>query len=514
MRAIHTRRKRSVWRAGALSLLWGAVYLCALPPLGADETPAPASDTPEAASAEWTFEGTEEADGYLASEEEDIDAATDDRLPLAGIDRVHAYVIRLKGEVESALRHVIARGLREAEENSCHIVVIDMDTYGGQLFAAISIAEALSDSGLITATLVNKKAISAGALISLGTRFIGMAPGAIIGASTPMAADGGEMSEAVEEKINSVVRAEFRALAERNGHPPDIAEAMVDRRKVIPGLIDKDQLLTLTSSDAVDWGLAVGEAEDVPALLTLLGARSSVITTLVETPVEKIARFLSSSTVAALLMTVALICIYFELRTPGIGIAGAVGVLALLLFFFGNYLARLSGWAPLILALVGLVLLLIEIFALPGFGVAGIAGLLCLTGSFVLSLLDVPVTSRFFTADALVEPLMIVAISLAVFTVAAVVLTLLTPALAWRTPLTLHTVATPQDGYVAGASRPVVAPGQRGVALTALRPAGLAVFGDQEVNVVANGRFIDQGAPVQVVAVQAMRVVVEPWEEA
>lgn len=432
--------------------------------------------------------------------------------PLADCTPCRAYVIRLDGEVESALRHVISRGIAEAEAGGYHILVIDMDTYGGLLFAAIEIAEALTDADLPTATFVNKKAISAGALISFGTRYIGMVEGGLIGASTPISAGPEEMPQAVEEKINSVVRAQFRALAERNDHPAEIAEAMVDRRKSIPGLVGDDELLTMTTHQALEWGLAVVQANDLDGFLRGLGAGRVSITRLAITPYERIARFLASSTVAGLLMTVGLLCLFIEARTPGVGVPGAIAAVCFLLFFFGNYIARLSGFAPLILVVLGLVLVALEIFVTPGFGVLGGLGLVSLIAGLLLSLVEVPVTSQYFTLAALKEPTAVVATSLVAFAGLAWLVMVLAPRAASITRLTLATVADSAQGYVSTVPGEGVTVGQTGVTLSPLRPAGMAEIAGRSVDVVSSGAFVPRGERVRVIGIEGRRIVVEPVE--
>lgn len=438
--------------------------------------------------------------------------------PLAHLDRCRVYVISIDGEVESALRHVIRRGLREAEQGAYDLVVLDMDTYGGQLFAAIEIAEALCDSPVLTATFVNSKAISAGALISFGTRYIGMVEDGMIGASTPMSVGGQEMPVSVEEKINSVVRAQFRRMAQRNGHPVEIAEAMVDRHKVVPGLVDETEVLTMTAQEALQWKVAVALAESIEEFVQRLGARQVEITRQQVSIYDRIARFLSQSAVAGVLMTVALLCLYIEARTPGIGLPGAIGLLCLLLFLFGNYLARLSSVMSLLLSLalilLGIVLLAVEVFVTPGFGVTGAMGIFSLLAGCLLSLLEVPVTSEFFSVHALVEPAVVTGSAFTAFIVLAALLMVVSPRVATATGFVLKTVAQPEQGYVATPASANILPGTYGRAVSFLRPTGMAELeGGQRVDVVTDGCFVPAGTRIRVVTVQGFRIVVEPVEE-
>jgi membrane-bound serine protease (ClpP class) len=253
--------------------------------------------------------------------------------------------------------------------------------------AAVVIRDALLRSPRPTVAFVNKRAISAGALISLASERIVMARGATIGAATPVKAGGpGEASEPAGEKSVSYLRKEFRATADARKRPGLIAEAMVDADVEIPDVIGKGKLLTLTTEEALRHKVADFEADSLDELCSKLGLPAAEVRRVQVNWAERVVRFLTHPVVASLLMTFAMLGLLIELRTPGLGLPGAVGVLSLVAFFWGHWLVELAGWEQLLLVTLGLVLLAVEVFVVPGFGAAGVLGLLALVAGLSSSL--------------------------------------------------------------------------------------------------------------------------------
>lgn len=298
------------------------------------------------------------------------------------------YVAPVKGVIDLGLAPFIQRVLDEAQKNQAVAVVLDINTFGGRVDAAVQIRDALLNSSVKTIAFVDKRAISAGALISLAADTIVMAPGGTIGAATPVQTGPSATSTLpTSEKTISYVRKEFRSTAESRKRPPLVAEAMVDPDVVIPDLSEKGKLLTLTTEEALKLKVANFQASSIDALLKELNISNVELRSLSPNWAEEVVRFLTHPVISSLLVSVAMLGIFLELRTPGFGIPGVIGLSSLSLFMWGHWLVQLAGWEELLLALIGIFLFALELFVIPGFGVVGILGLLALLGALVMSTL-------------------------------------------------------------------------------------------------------------------------------
>ncbi len=429
------------------------------------------------------------------------------------------YVIPVEGEIEKGLVWVIRRGIREAEEVSARAIVLAMNTNGGAANATEEIMELLVRTEIPTYTFVDVKAFSAGAYIAVATDYIYMAPGSMIGAATPIASSplGGaaELSEAHAEKITSAFRAMIAATAEEKGHPVEVVEAMVDRDVEIPGLIEKGKLLTLTNTRAVEAGLARKTVSDLDELLSEAGLPSAPREEIRITPSESLARFITGSMVTVLLLLGGIAGIYFEIRSPGFGLPGILGISLLAIFFFGHNVAGLAGYEVIVLFGIGLVLLAVEIFLTPGFGLLGAAGIVGIVLSFILAMGRGPL----FDPETIVHPNYFRAITLFGIVLAGlVVLALATYRAVFNrsSPLYGRFVLTAEENRVRGFESAEGGlgglAGARGRALTKLRPAGKARIANRPVDVVSLGEFIDRGEEIEVIAVDGNRVVVRRVE--
>lgn len=437
------------------------------------------------------------------------------------------YVVPVKGMIESALLYVIRRGLAEAEASDAKAIVLVMDTPGGTLKAAGDIVHLLQRSKIPTYTFVEKDAFSAGAIIALSTDHIYMAPGSVIGDAMPimMSPMGGaqEMPEAIEEKTVSAVAAMIRAAAQENGHDPQLAEAMV--RREIEYKIGEDvispagQLLTLTNleaerevgpPDARRRLLSRGTVADLPALLKAIGLEGAVVRELQVTSAERIARFIAA--LAPFLLMAGLLGLYIEFKTPGFGLPGILGLLALALFFWGHHIAGLAGLEELLIFLVGVTLIAIEIFVLPGFGIPGILGIALVVWSLLTAMTQrLPGSGWVPDLPELRLPLFNLSLGIIMAAVGAMLLARFLPKSSAFSWLILQRATSRAAGYAAAAPTSDLV-GARGVALTALRPAGTAGIGDRRLDVVTRGAFVDAGRAVRVVEAHGSRVVVEPVE--
>jgi membrane-bound serine protease (ClpP class) len=409
------------------------------------------------------------------------------------------YRIPFTGVVEMGLAPFIERSLREAREAGAVAAVLDIDTPGWRVDAAERIADAISDAGLPVYAFVNRRAISAGALISLATNQIYMRPGSVLGAATPVTGEG----QTAPEKMVSVMRSEFRALAEARGLDPRIAEAMVDPDIAVDGVVPEGKLLTLSTEDAVRVGYAV-EVADWDALLATIGAPAA---TVVDTQVnwaERVVRFLTNPLVAPFLLSLGFLGLLIEIKTPAFGLAGFAGMTSLGLFFGSHLIIGLAGWEVVILLAAGLILVIAEMLFIPGFGIAGILGGLAILASIFLSLIgSIPTQQDIMTA------LTVILASLTLTGVMAWQLIRRLPEDKRARRILLQTSTSREEGYISGTVHEELV-GTDGVALTDLRPAGTGQFGDEYVDVVSEGNWVMAGTPIRVVSSEGYRHVVRP----
>jgi membrane-bound serine protease (ClpP class) len=406
--------------------------------------------------------------------------------------------------IDLGLAPFVQRVLDEATQEGAGAVILEINTFGGRVDAAVLIRDALLNARVPTVAFVNKRAISAGALISLAAEKIVMANGGTIGAATPVQmGQPGAPVQPVEEKTVSYVRKEFRATAEARKRPPLIAEAMVDADVEIPGLIQKGKLLTLTTEEALKHKVADFRAETLESVLQQLGLAGAQARRVSPNWAEGLVRFLTNPIVSSLLMTVGMLGIFLEIRTPGFGVPGALGIASLALFFWGHWLVQLAGWEEMLLVASGFVLLVLEIFVIPGFGLAGVLGIGALLAGLSLSLIGGGATWE-FAAIAMGRVMISVLLALA----ASLLLLRFLPRLPFGRQLILETGLAAGEGYASAPESDNRWLGKNGTAFSPLRPAGIAVIDGERVDVVSDGEFIDVGMSIVVTRVDGNRIVV------
>jgi membrane-bound serine protease (ClpP class) len=420
----------------------------------------------------------------------------------AQADRPVVYVVPVTGIIDLGLAPFLSRTIREAQDAGAAAVVLDINTFGGRVDAAVAMRDALLGSPVKTIAFVNQRAISAGALITLACEQVVMATGGTVGAATPVLS-GGTETVAADEKTVSYVRSEFRATAEARNRNPQIAEAMVDPDVVIPGLIEAEKLLTLTTSQAIEHGIADYTADSLEAALEAVGLAGADVFRAEQTWAESVVRFITNPVVSSLLMTLGLLGLLVEIRTPGFGVPGGIGVLSIALFFWGHWIVQLAGWEELLLVFVGVLLLLVEVFLLPGFTLAGVAGIVMLVAGLGLTLVGSGAT-----AAAVISALGRVAISVLVALAGGLVAMRFLPKLPFGRRLILSTDMEAEEGFVSSPETDRQWLGKTGRAVSPLRPAGIAEIDGNRVDVVSDGVFIDAGAPVRVTRVDGNRIVV------
>ena len=418
--------------------------------------------------------------------------------------RAIVYIVPIDGTVDLGQAPMVARVLAEAEQAGAAAVILDINTFGGRVDGAVLIRDALLLAKVPTVAFVNKRAISAGALIALATEKIAIADGATIGAATPVTIGGpGGAAMPVAEKTVSYMRKEFAATAEARKRPTLLAEAMVDADVEIKDVIDKGKLLTLTTEEAMQHKLADFRANSLDAVLKHLGLADAELRKVQPNWAEALVRFLTDPVVSSILMTIGIIGVITEIRTPGFGVPGAIGLTSLGLFYWAHALVQLAGFEEMLLLGAGLVLLVVEVFVIPGFGLVGGLGLVALLAGLALSLVGAGATW-----GVVVDAVWQVVISMVVAIVALVFLLRFITKLRLGRSLVLDDEMPADKGYASAPEADKGWLGRRGVAASTLRPAGLADLGDQRVDVVSDGDYIEAGEAVVVTRVDGNRIVV------
>jgi membrane-bound serine protease (ClpP class) len=414
------------------------------------------------------------------------------------------YRVPVTGVVELGMAPYIERSVTEATAAGAVMLVLDMDTPGGRVDAAERISDALSDAGIPVYTLVNRRAFSAGALIALSTDRIFMRPGSVIGAATPVDGTG----EKAPEKIVSAMRSEMRALAEAAGLDPEVAAAMVDEDIEIDGVVDSGKLLTLTTEEAVDIGYAT-EIADLAALLDVLGHSEAPVVTVNANWAERVVRFFSNPVVAPFLLTLGFLGLLTEIKTPAFGMAGAVGLLALSLFFGSHMIVGLAGLEDIIIFGVGLVLIGVEVVLIPGFGIFGLLGGIGMMSGLYMSLLSRLPTSADLSQAGLVLSTTVILIAVSAW---VMMRTLSGSSRLAKSGIFLLDRTDRALGYESAEARDDLV-GDVGRAVTDLRPSGTALFGEERIDVVSESEWITEGTPVRVISAEGYRHIVRSVSE-
>src|SRR6266516_3395226 len=433
-----------------------------------------------------------------------------------------AYVLPIRDDIMPPLVFLVRRGVKEAMEAKADLLVLDMDTNGGRVDVTEEIIEILNNFKGQTATFVNRKAFSAGAFISIATQKIFMAPQSVIGAAAPvMLVPGGppqDMHETMQAKMNSALRALVRTSAEKNGYNIDVVEAMIDKRKElkIDGKVlnEKGQILTLTNTEAErEYGdpprslISSGTVESLDELLKKLGYTKAARVDIQPTGVEQVAMWINI--ISPLLLIIGIAGIYIEFKTPGFGLPGIVGIAAFALYFFGGYIAGLSGLEWIAVFVVGLALLALELFVFPGTTVLGLIGTALMLVALVMAMVDVyPGMPALPTFKMLELPLRDLFIAFLGGAVAVLVLSRWLP----KTSFYGKLVSQAASGVITGARlerQQMSRLGQVGVAISELRPGGKAQFGNEILDVISQGELIDKGQRVKIIGHSGTEAVVE-----
>ncbi len=403
-------------------------------------------------------------------------------------ERDEAYIVSIKGTIDLGLSSYVQRVLEEAVLNKAKAVILEIDTFGGRVDAATQIRDKVMSLNIPSIAYVKNRAWSAGALIALSAEYILMDKSASIGAAEP---------RPVDEKNISALRAEFASTALSRGRSEDIAAAMVDKDIEIKGIIEKDKILTLNAEQAIKLNFVDGNASSIEEVLNFLNLKDTKIVYIYPNWAENISRFVTNPVVSPLLLSIGFLGLIIEFWTLGWGIAGSIGIISLSLFFGGHIIAGLAGFETIILFVIGLLLLLAEIFFIPGFGLAGIGGIAAI------------LTSIFLTFGNIVQATYSILIALGVSIIGLLLLIKYIPSTrTWR-KFVLSTEQKKELGYTVGTKDLKRLTGKEGIAITPLRPSGIVEVNGKKLNALTQGEYVDSNTKIKIISVEGNKIVVE-----
>jgi len=419
---------------------------------------------------------------------------------------IKVYTFDIKEMIAPPVWRTTQKAFQQAGEQQADLVLIHMNTYGGMVDAADSIRTKILNSPIPVFVFIDNNAASAGALISIACDSIYMAPGSNIGAATVVNQSG----EVVPDKFQSYMRSMMRSTAEATGRDPEIAQAMVDPRIYIEGVIDTGRVLTFTTSEAIRNHFCEGQAENIAQVMQLAGIDDYELIEHKLSPLDVLINFLISPVVSGLLIIVIVGGLYFELQTPGVGFPLLASITAALLYFAPLYLEGLATNIEIIIFVIGVALLLIEIFAIPGFGVTGILGILFIITGLTLAMVE-SVEPSVFSVD-------IMQLSRAFFTVIIAVFLAMAGSIYLSKKLfdtngfghlALEKIQDKDKGFTSATKGYADMVGKRGIAHTMLRPSGKINIDDEYYDATATSSFIDAGEAIEVVYYQTGQLFVK-----
>ncbi len=388
-------------------------------------------------------------------------------------------------------------GLERAEEMNADYVILELDTYGGALDDADDIRTRILNYNKPIYAFINKDAASAGALISIACDSIYMAQGSSIGAATVVTQDGA----AAPDKYQSYMRSIMRSTAEAKGRDPRMAEAMVDQDINLDSIATEGKILTLSTVEAIKYGFCEAEVRNIDEIMQRAGVDNYEVETYNLGATEKIISIFLNPFVSGILILIIIGGIYFELQTPGVGFPILASIVAIILYFVPNYLNGLAENWEILMFVVGIILISLEVFVIPGFGVAGVLGLICTVGSLVLVMLNNDLFDFSFVGG---EQIFIsVATVLAGLTGAIIVMFFGGAKIVnsnFFKRVALQEVQNTEEGFTSTVYKQKSMIGKTGKTYTRLRPSGRVEIEGEIYDAFTRGNFIDEGVEVTVVS--------------
>lgn len=431
-------------------------------------------------------------------------------LPLFGISQDSlVYKIDIREEIGPGIVRKVNKAFIEAENLKADVILLHINTYGGLLDAADSIRTRILNSKIPVIAFVDNNAASAGALISIACHEIYMRSGASMGAATVVDAN----AAVLPDKYQSYMRAMMRTTAEKRGRDPRIAEAMVDPRTYIPGVNDSGKVLTFTTAEAIKNGYCNGEAESVEEVLKASNRSTFRMASYQPTFLDNLISILVNPAVSGILLLLMLGGIYFELQTPGIGFPLLAAFIAAVLYFAPLYLEGLAANWEILMAVIGLALLAVEIFVLPGFGIAGISGLILLVTAFTISMVgndgfdfEMVDKSDLLRSLAIVLLATLGGVLVAVFSAGSIFNSR-------RFAKMVHSgEMKASEGFVSTDNTQTTLVGKTGITISFLRPSGKVTIDGKAYSANAESGFIETGKEIVVSRFDGLNIWVRETE--
>ncbi|WP_295160416.1 NfeD family protein [uncultured Brachyspira sp.] len=413
------------------------------------------------------------------------------------------YVIKKKEfqEINRWYAGYIKKAIDKASSDRADLIILELDTPGGLISSAFAVKNYIMESEVPIAAFINKNALSAGALISLSAKEIYMSEGSVIGAATPVYLNGGEPKKAGEKEI-SAMRAAMRASAESTKKNVKAAEAMVDETIVLTqkedGInLDNKTLLTLSADEAVKINIADKKADSVEEIIELKGlSENCSVINIEEEKYDSILKFLLNPAVLSILMSLGIAGIYLEIKTPGFGVGGVTAIIAFSVFFFVQFLSGSSSFLAPAIFILGAVLLCVEIFLIPGFGITGILGITGIIAGIFISfgINNIAIASIVVFTSLIIDIILIILIA-----------KFMSKSENFKYKITLNNDTA---GYHSSISYNELL-GKNGTAETFFRPSGYISIDGKKYDAVSEGEFIDKGSNLTVILVEGNRIVVK-----
>jgi membrane-bound serine protease (ClpP class) len=440
-----------------------------------------------------------------------------------GQPQTNVYTFKIHQEIAPAAWRLTKKGLAQARKQNAEYVIVQLNTYGGLVNIADSIRTAFLNSEIPIIVYISNNAASAGALISIAADSIYMKKGARIGAASVVNQEGKMMPE----KYQSYMRSTMRATAEAKGkktvirgkdtitqwrRDPRIAEAMVDKRIAIEGIIDSTKILTFTTNEALKYGYCEGESKDLEELLQKANIQNPEIKQYEITSMDKIIGFLISPALQGILIMIIVGGIYFELQSPGLGFPIVAAIAAAALYFAPLYIEGIAENWEILLFIGGLILIGIELFAIPGFGVAGISGIILVVAGLVLSMVDNVIFEHELHAEAaltaVLKAFFIVTLSMFLGLVLSLYMSKKILTSNRFSSLVLDSVQNKDEGYVGVDKEQSTMVGKTGLAYTVLRPGGKVNIDGEIYDAKSEIGFIEKGEEIKVIKAETSQLYV------
>jgi len=419
------------------------------------------------------------------------------------------FIFKIDEDIDPGMNRRVKLALEKAQEVSADLIIIEMDTYGGAVNDADDIRTMILESTIPIYVFINKDAASAGALISIATDSIYMAPGASIGAATVV---NGTDGAAAPDKYQSYMRSMMRSTAEAKGRDPKIAEAMVDEKIKVEGISEEGSVITFSVSEAIKYGFCDGEYTSIDEILLAQNLQNAELINYEEDQIEQIISFFLSPAISGFLILIIIGGLYFELQTPGIGFPLLASIIAVILYFIPFYLSGLAENWEIFVFIIGVILLAVELFVIPGFGIFGVLGIVCILAGLVLGMLpNQNFDFEFVPAADLFGALLTVIIA-AIASVGIVF---------WLTPkvnewgafksISLATTQKRTDGYTSSSYSDSMV-GKTGTVHSRLRPSGRILIDGEVYDAYSRGEFVEQGEKIIVISTEGTSLKVKKHE--